>query len=224
MIPWIHLDIGQIPEGGELRLKQRGSEFSISIGRNELMNSRLSGSEEALATLVADRLKERKSPRVLIGGLGMGFTLRAALTAFPPKAEIIISELVPSVITWARGPMAAIYDGSLDDSRVSLFEEDVTDRIRFDRAGFDAILLDVDNGPEALTRASNDGLYDAAGLVKTLGALRPGGILAVWSAHPDEGFTKRIKRAGFQVEDVRVRASRSKRGAKHVIWLAMRPR
>jgi spermidine synthase len=223
MIPWVHLDTGQIPNGGELRLKQRGSEFSISIGRNELMNSRLSGSEEALATLVADRLKDRPAPRILIGGLGMGFTLRAALTAFPARAKIIISELVPSVIAWAKGPMAAIYQGSLEDPRVSVSEEDVIDRIRFDRAGFDAILLDVDNGPEALTRASNDGLYDAAGLAKTLGALKPGGIMAVWSAHPDDGFTKRIRRAGFQVEEAKVRASRSKRGAKHVIWLATRP-
>ena len=220
MIPWLQLDNASIPGGGDLRLKSRGTEFSIMLGSNELMNSRLSGSEEALATLVAERLKERQSPRILIGGLGMGFTLRAALAAFPAKAELLVSELVPAVIAWAKGPMAEIYNGCLDDPRVRLFEEDVGERIRFDRAGFDAILLDVDNGPDGLTRASNDGLYDAVGLVKTLGVLRPGGILAIWSAHPDEAFTKRLRRAGFQVEEVKVRASRSKRGAKHVIWLA----
>jgi spermidine synthase len=220
MIPWLQLDRASIPGGGELRLKSRGTEFSIMLGSNELMNSRLSGSEEALATLVAERLKEHKTARVLIGGLGMGFTLRAALKAFPEQTEMTVSELVPAVITWAKGPMAEIYSGCLDDPRVSLFEEDVTDRIRFDRAGFDAILLDVDNGPEGLTCASNNGLYDAAGLVKTLGSLRSRGILAVWSAHPDEAFTKRLRRAGFQVEEIKVRASRSKRGAKHVIWLA----
>jgi spermidine synthase len=224
MLPWIHLDTGQIPGGGNLRLKQRGSEFSIMLGANELMNSRLSGSEEALANLVAERLKDHQKPRILIGGLGMGFTLRAALAAFPAKAEIIVSELVPSVIAWARGPMAGLYESSLDDTRVTIAEEDVIERIRFDRAGFDAILLDVDNGPDGLTRASNDGLYDAAGLIKAHGALRAGGILAIWSAHPDDAFTKRLRRTGFQVEEISVRASRSKRGAKHVIWVATRSR
>jgi spermidine synthase len=222
MLPWLHLDKAAIPGGGELRLKQRGSEFSIMLGANELMNSRLSGSEEALATLVAERLSGRKHPRILIGGLGMGYTMRAALSAFGPDANIIVSELVPAVITWAKGPMAEVFKNSLNDPRVTIVAEDVADRIKTDRSGFDAILLDVDNGPDGLTKKSNDRLYDAFGLSAALQALRPGGILAIWSAAPDDSFTKRLRRAGFVTEEIRVRASRSKRGAKHMIWLAKR--
>jgi spermidine synthase len=222
MLPWLHLDKAAIPGGGELRLKQRGSEFSIMLGANELMNSRLSGSEEALAALVTERLSGRKHPRILIGGLGMGYTMRAALSAFGPDANIIVSELVPAVITWAKGPMAEVFKNSLNDPRVTIVAEDVADRIKTDRSGFDAILLDVDNGPDGLTQTSNDRLYDAFGLSAALQALRPGGILAIWSAAPDDSFTKRLRRAGFVTEEIRVRASRSKRGVKHMIWLAKR--
>ncbi|MCK0207841.1 spermidine synthase [Starkeya koreensis] len=223
MIPWILLDTAPVPGGaGELRLKRRGAEFSIMAGATELMNSRLSGSEQALATLSCARLAGHPAPRLLIGGLGMGFTLRAALGEVGPEARIVVAELVPAVIAWARGPMAELFAGSLDDPRVSLHEGDVAEAIRAGRAGYDAILLDVDNGPGGLTRAANDGLYSPAGLGAARAALRPGGVLAVWSSAPDDGFTRRLRHAGFAVEEARVRAH-GKSGARHVIWLAVRP-
>jgi spermidine synthase len=222
MIPWQHLDTATIPGGSELRLKRRGDEFSISLGRIELMNSRLSGSEEALATLAADRLAGRKAPRVLIGGLGMGFTLRAALAAFGPDAAIVVSELVPAVVAWARGPMAELFAGSLDDPRVAIRVEDVAGIIGEQRGVWDAILLDVDNGPDGLTAAFNDRLYGYAGLAAAKAALKPSGVLAVWSAYRDAAFQQRLRDAGFAVEAKVVRALRGQKGAKHVIWLAAR--
>ncbi len=221
MIPWTHIDTVKVPGGTEeLRLMRRGSEFAIMLGADSLMNSRLSGSEEALATLACERLQEKQHPHILIGGLGMGFTLRAALEILPPAARVTVAELVPAVVAWARGPMAEIFSGSLSDPRVEITEGDVKALIRSARASYDAILLDVDNGPDGLTRASNDGLYNAAGLVAAREALRPGGILGVWSQGPDENFTRRLIKAGFEIEELRVRAHRSKRGARHVIWLA----
>jgi spermidine synthase len=220
MIPWQHLDVAKIPGGDELRLKRRGSEFSISLGRIELMNSRLSGSEEALATLAADRLHGRKAPEILIGGLGMGFTLRAALASFGPDARIVVSELVPAVVAWARGHMAELFAGCLDDSRVTIKVEDVAAILRRARAAYDVILLDVDNGPDGLTAAANDGLYGPRGIAEALSALRPGGVLSVWSAYRDAAFAARLRTAGFMVEEKTVRAHRGKKGAKHLIWLA----
>ncbi|WP_369061641.1 spermidine synthase [Caulobacter sp. 73W] len=224
MIPWKHLDTAIVPDqGGELRLMQRGHEFSIMAGAIELMNSRLSGSEEALATLTCERLAGRAKPTILIGGLGMGFTLRAALQAWGADAKITVAELVPSVVAWARGPLAGVFDGCLDDPRVSIHVGDVGAPIHDGKGAWDAILLDVDNGPDGLTREANDSLYSPAGLDAARTALRPGGVLAVWSSAPDDAFTRRLKRAGFQVEEARVRASRTGRGAKHMIWLAKRP-
>lgn len=220
MIPWILLDTGQVPGGGELRLMRRGTEFSIKLGQNELMNSRLSGSEQALATLACRRIQTRDRPRMLIGGLGMGFTLRAALAVLGPHAEIVVAELVPSVVTWARGAMAEMFGDSLTDPRVNVREVDVSELIRSERAGFDVILLDVDNGPEGLTRESNDALYDAKGLSAAYAALRPGGVLAVWSSGPNPRFTQRLRRAGFDVKEVPVRANGPRGGARHVIWIA----
>jgi len=228
MIPWVHLATAAVPDGtGELRLKRRGAEFSIMSGTIELMNSRLSGSEEALATLVAQRLAGRKAPSVLIGGLGMGFTLRAALAAFGADARITVAELVPEVVDWARGPMADLSAGCLDDPRVTVAIADVAALIRPETGRgpapqWDAILLDVDNGPEGLTRRVNDRLYDHAGLAAARTALTPGGVLAVWSQGPDRAFSKRLRDAGFAVEEVIVRAHRGKKGARHVIWLAAR--
>ncbi|CDX42598.1 conserved hypothetical protein [Mesorhizobium plurifarium] len=220
MIPWVQLDSARTPDGGqELRLKQRGDEFSIMLGANELMNSRLSGSEEALARLSCERIAGRKWPRLLIGGLGMGFTLRAALAAVDRGAAVTVAELVPAVVAWARGPMAKIFDGCLDDSRVTIQEVDVGQRIRADKAAWDAILLDVDNGPEGIVYKGNDTLYSAAGLAAARAALTPGGVLAVWSQGPDSGFTRRLKQAGFSVEEINTRAN-GKRGARHVIWVA----
>ncbi len=191
------------------------------LGDNELMNSRLSGSEEALASLSATRLAGRKTPRVLIGGLGMGFTLRAALGALDASANIEVAELVPAVVAWARGPMAEVFAGSLGDSRVTIREGDVLAMIREVAGAYDAILLDVDNGPDGLTRKANDALYDAAGLAAAKKALKPGGLLAVWSSGPDENFTRRLRKAGFSVEETPVRAGR-RRGARHMIWIAVR--
>ena len=222
MIPWLVLDTAQVPGGGELRLKQRGAEFSIMLGQDELMNSRLSGSEEALATIACGKIRRRKTPRILIGGLGMGFTLRAALAALEPEARIVVAELVPAVVAWARGPMAEVFGTSLTDPRVSVREADVGEVIRSGAAAFDAILLDVDNGPEGLTRKTNDALYDLKGLSIARMALRPGGVLAVWSSGPDLSFTRRLRKAGFDVDEARVRANGSRGGARHVIWIATR--
>lgn len=221
MIPWIHLATAQVPGGGEeLKLARRGDEFSIRLGHNELMNSRLSGSEKALATLAWDRIKDRARPRLLIGGLGMGFTLGAALEVLPVGASVVVAELVPAVVAWAHGPMAEIFGTSLSDPRVTIVQEDVATLIRSGRGGYDAILLDVDNGPEAMTRSSNDGLYGVEGLGDARAALKGGGVLAVWSQGPDKAFGGRLFKSGFTVEEVRVRAHRAGKGARHVIWLA----
>lgn len=221
MAHWTQLDAASIPGGGTLKLLQRGeSEFSITLGHNELMNSRLRGSEEALATLAAERLGKRPRPRFLIGGLGMGFTLRAALAVLPADAEITVAELIPQVVAWARGPLAAIFAGCLDDPRVSIREADVASLIRAGKASYDAILLDVDNGPDGLMVAANDRLYDFAGLAAAKAALRKGGVLAIWSAGPDRSFTERLRMSGFSVDEKKVRANASGGGARHVIWLA----
>ncbi len=223
MIPWSLIDTAPIPGGaGTLRLKRRGAEFSIMLGDNELMNSRLSGSEQALATLSCERIRSRPGPRVLIGGLGMGFTLRAALAALDSQALVVVAELVPAVVAWARGPMADLHGSSLTDSRVTIVETDVGRLIRDARASYDAILLDVDNGPDGLTRNANDALYNKTGLIAAREALRPGGVLAVWSSGPDQGFTENLRRAGFGVEEIKARANGKRGGARHVIWIATR--
>ena len=220
MIPWEHLDTAKIPDGGELKLMRRGTELSIMSGSIELMNSRLSGSEKALASLSLARIAGRPKLRVLIGGLGMGFTLRAALAELPGDAAVVVAELVPAVAAWASGPMAGVFEGCLDDPRVTVRAVDVADVIGEARAGFDAILLDVDNGPGGLNRDANDRLYSIGGLNAARRALKPGGVLAIWSAGPDEGFTRRLAGAGYEATVEPVRATGGKRGARHVIWLA----
>jgi spermidine synthase len=219
MIPRVLVDSAPIPGGGELRLVQRGADYWIMLGANALMSTRLRGSEEALATLACERIAGRPRPAVLIGGLGMGFTLRAALGALGREAKVVVSELVPAIVAWARGPMAEVHGGSLDDPRVRIVEGDVGDLIAAARSAYDAILLDVDNGPDGLSRDTNDRLYDLAGLRRARTALRPGGILAIWSAAPDRAFTRRLGEAGFAVEEATVRAHAGRKGAKHVIWL-----
>jgi len=223
VLPWTLLDTAQIPGGADkLRLMCRGSEFSIMLDDIELMNSRVGGSEAALARLSCGRISARGGARILIGGLGMGFTLRAALALLGEKAQLVVAELVPQVVAWARGPLAGVFGASLADPRVSIEETDVGRLIRSARSTYDAILLDVDNGPEGLTRAENDQLYDLRGLSSARAALRPGGVLAVWSSSPDRNFTQRLSRAGLSVEEFRVRANGS-RGARHVVWIATRP-
>ena len=222
MIPWSLLDTATVPDGGgELRLMRRGAEFSIRLGHNELMNSRVSGSEQALARIACERIRSRKSPRILIGGLGMGFTLRTAQTLLGPDAVFKVAELIPAVIKWAKGPMAEVFGDSLADPRVRIVEADVGRLIRSDQSMFDAILLDVDNGPQGLTRKANDALYDIDGLNAARARLASGGVLAVWSARPDANFHRRLREVGFAVDEHRVRAHGS-RGAKHVIWIASR--
>lgn len=221
MIRWSLIDATTVPDdGGELRLMQRGTEFSIMSGAIELMNSRLSGSEKALATLAYERLKDRPKAHFLIGGFGMGFTLRAALESLGAEAKVTVGELVPAIIAWARGPMAHISGECLKDPRLTIREGDVSDLIRAGQGEYDAILLDVDNGPEGLSRKANNRLYDPVGLAAAKRALKPGGILAVWSSAPDAKFTQRLRKAGYEVDEVRVRATGGSRGARHIIWMA----
>jgi spermidine synthase len=223
MLPWIQIDTARIPGSSEeLRLRQHGRDYSIRLGNNELMNSRLSGSEQALATLSHDKIRDRRAANVLIGGLGMGFTLRAALAVLDDTARVTVVELVPAVIAWARGPMADLHGGSLTDPRVTIVENDVGAVIRAARQNYDAILLDVDNGPDGLSRPSNDSLYSHKGLGEAHQALAPGGVLAVWSAYADRQFTRRLGQAGFAVEEKPVHA-RGKSGTRHMIWLGVKP-
>ncbi|MEO5774216.1 MAG: spermidine synthase [Sphingomicrobium sp.] len=214
------LATARVPGGEELRLFRRDSDYMIVLDRNELMNSRMSGSEEALATLTCERLNNRINPRLLIGGYGMGFTLRAALKVLRAGASVVVAELVPEIIAWARGPMAELTAGCLDDPQVTVAEEDVAAVIAAAQGSYDAILLDVDNGPDGLTRAENDRLYSEAGLAAAKSALVNGGILAVWSAGDDPAFTRRLGGAGFKVEATKVRARANGKGAQHTIWLA----
>ena len=222
MTPRQLIGTARIPGGEELRLFRRGADFMIVLDRNELMSSRMSGSEEALATMACERLGTRATPHLLIGGYGMGFTLRAALGRLDARARITVAELVPEIIAWARGPMAALAAGCLDDPRVTLREDDVAIVIEGATAAYDAILLDVDNGPDGLVRLANDRLYTPSGLASAKAALKPGGVLAVWSAAPDTAFTRRLAKAGFAVEEVPVKARSNGKGPRHVIWFATR--
>ena len=225
MIRWVLIDTATVPDGGgELRLMRRGEEFVIFAGADALMNSRSSGSEKALGTMVCAGLSDRPAPHVLIGGFGMGFTLRAALDALGPKARVTVSELVPAVIAWARGPLAHLGGDGLDDPRTKLREGDVAAMIGEAHGEYDAILLDVDNGPHGLSRPANDRLYDARGLAAARRALKPGGVLAVWSSAKDPAFTPRLRRAGYDVREAHVRSSGGRKGERHIIWLAASPK
>lgn len=220
MTPRELIGIAEVPGGEPLRLFRRGSDFMIVLDRNELMSTRMRGSEIALGTAACERLASRSTPHVLIGGYGMGFTLRAVLGKLGQDAKVTVVELVPGIMEWARGPMAELTAGCLDDSRVTLETGDVAATIRSSPRTFDAILLDVDNGPDALTRPANDGIYASRGLAEAKAALRPDGILAIWSAAPDPAFARRLTRAGFAVDEVRVRARENGKGPAHVIWFA----
>ncbi|MCP3733899.1 spermidine synthase [Sphingomonas sp. RP10(2022)] len=219
MTPRELLGIAEVPGGEPLRLFRRGGDFMIVLERNELMNSRMSGSEEALATMTIDRLAT-KAPHLLVGGYGMGFTLRAALAKLGAQARVTVAELVPEIVAWARGPMADLTAGGLDDPRVDVRYGDVADAICEGAGRYDAILLDVDNGPDGLVRAANDRLYAARGLAAARSALRPGGVLAVWSAAKDAAFARRLREGGFAVDEVTVRARSNGKGAMHTIWFA----
>jgi len=207
----------------ELKLHRHADRFAISIpGRGELMNSRVHGSEIALAEMTCKRVAEQASPSLLIGGLGMGFTLAATLAAVGDGAEVVVAELVPEVVDWNRELVGEAAGHPLNDPRSKVFVGDVAQLLRESAGRFDAVMMDVDNGPEALIRRENDWLYSPAGLAATSRALRPNGVLAVWSASPDRRFTDRLSRAGFDVDLQMVRPHRAGKGARHYIWFASR--
>jgi spermidine synthase len=217
------IDTVEIPDGEVLELYSHGRDFMIVLGYNELMSTRMRFSEEQLAEMTFDRLPG-DAPRLLIGGYGMGFTYRAALARMGDKGEAVVAEISEKIIEWARGPMAELTGQSLDDPRLSLNICDVAALIDDANDGtcakFDAILLDVDNGPDGMVRADNNRIYSRTGLAKARDALNPGGIIAVWSAAPDYGFRKRLQEAGLKVEERRVRSRPNNKGAHHVIWFA----
>lgn len=223
MIPWKEIDRAEVPgHEGEVTLRQRGSEFSIRTAGTELMNSRIHGSEEALAELTCNRIK-KPGMRILIGGLGMGYTLAAALKQSEPDTLITVSELIPAVVRWNREHLGHLAGMPLSDIRVSVKEEDVAETIQEKQSTWDAILLDVDNGHEGLTRKSNTRLYNKSGLKTAFQALCPKGVLAIWSSRPDEAFTRRLAQSGFKTKTITVHARKSQKGSKHTIWLAEKP-
>ncbi|HSD22289.1 MAG TPA: hypothetical protein VLC54_19725, partial [Anaeromyxobacter sp.] len=198
MIPWETVDRARAPDGAELVLARRGDEWAVRAAGHVLMTSRAHGSEEALA---AKALARAAAPRdVLVGGLGLGFTLRAALDRLPPGARVIVAELVPALVAWNRGLVAHLAGRPLDDPRVRVAPGDVLERIAGSAGAFDAILLDVDNGPAALAHPANDRLYGEAGVRACHTALRRRGVLAVWSAGQDARYLARLERAGFTAE------------------------
>jgi len=219
------IDTTQIEDGVLLELYSHGRDFMIVLGRNELMSTRMRFSEEQLAELTLAKLG-KPSPRILIGGYGMGFTYRAAAARLGEKAEIVIAEISETIVDWARGPMAELTGESLEDPRLTLRICDVAALIDDANDGtsekFDAILLDVDNGPDGLVRDANNRLYSRTGLAKARDALKPGGILAVWSAAPDPAFRKRLKDAGLEVEERGIRSRPNNKGAHHTIWFAQK--
>ena len=223
MLPREEIAIARIPGGEELRLISHGRDFIIMLGRDELMSSRMQFSEQQLAELTLERIG-RPDARVLIGGYGMGFTLRAALAKLGEGGEAVVGEIVPDILDWAKGPMAEMTGNSLADRRVSVELCDVAALIDDAADGttphYDAILLDVDNGPDGIVRPDNQRLYSFAGLRAAKTALTPGGILAVWSAAPDPKFTHRLKKAGFDVDEQVVRARPNNKGPRHTIWFA----
>ena len=223
MIPWEHLDSAPVPGGTqELSLHRRDKEFSIRVGGSELMNSRRYGSEEALAELVCAKIKDRPKARILIGGLGMGFTVSTALGILDAKSRIVVAELVPEVVKWNRKYLSALAGHPIKNRRVTVRIMDVAQILRSELATYDAILLDVDNGPDALTRESNCWLYEQSGLGAAHAALKPHGVLAVWSASADKSFVRRLQRAGFKVQEHRIRARGQRGGSRHTVWLAER--
>jgi spermidine synthase len=217
--PWTILGRTRTPDGTELSLAQHTSEYAILANGQSLMSSRMHASEEALALLGCGRARTLTRPRILVGGLGMGFTLRQALDCLPQAACVLVAELVPDVVVWNHGPLGALAKHPLDDPRVRVEEGDVGATMRASRSHFDAILLDVDNGPVALTASSNAALYNRQGVAAARAALRPGGVLAVWSARDDPQFERRLRTAGFRVQRTKVRSRRTG-GSKHTILVA----
>jgi spermidine synthase len=221
MLPWVTVDRAPTGDGGELVLSRRGDRFAIRVDGQDLMDSNFNGSERKLAVYGCAALREASRPRVLIGGLGMGYTARAALDVLPAGARIDVVELVEAVVRWNRDVIGHLAGAPLHDRRINVIEGDVVDTIARAKRRYDAILLDVDNGPKAVTLWTNKHLYTPEGLRTALGALRPGGTLAMWSAFEASRFTKRLVEAGADVEVKRVRTHEGS-GARHVLWLARR--
>ncbi len=219
MKAWELLGQTRTPGGDDLTLTRRDREYVILANGKSLMSSRMHGSEEALATLACRRARTLDAPSVLVGGLGMGFTLRATLDLLPPDASVIVAELVPAVVEWNRGPLGPLADYPLKDERVRVELGDVAATLRSSSGRFDAVLLDVDNGPSAFTASDNTGLYDDRGLAAARAALKIGGVLAVWSAWEDRKFEQRLRYGGFTVEVERVRGRLQKGGPRHTIFL-----
>jgi len=225
MNPWKLLDKTEIPDGGgEMELLQRADEFSIRLSghRGELMNSRVYNSEEVLAILGCAHLKSTIDAQVLVGGLGMGFTLAAALKVLSQSAKVTVAELIPAVVEWNRGALGERAGKPLLDGRVLVYTGDVVDLFNKNKPIFDAVLLDVDNGPEGLTHTANNRLYSLSGLKTIYKSLRTKGMLAIWSASPDDTFLSPLKKAGFKVTTQMVRA-RVNKGSRHIIYLAKKP-
>lgn len=221
MIPWEEIERAEVPGGEEeVILRKRGPEFSIRIATTELMNSRIHGSEDALAELTCSRISRKPGRRILIGGLGMGYTLAAALQHSGDDSLITVAELIPAVIRWNREHLGHLAGNPLADGRVFVRQEDVAETITREKSIWDAIILDVDNGPDGITRKVNDRLYGMSGLKNAFLALRTGGVLSIWSSGTDEQFTSRLKQCRFQTEIVTVRARKPGKGARHTIWLA----
>ncbi len=220
MKPWELLGQTRTPEGEEMTLTRHGSEYVILASGQSLMSSRMHGSEEALATFACGRARTLEEPCVLVGGLGMGFTLRATLDLLPPDATVVVSELVPAVVDWNRGPLGPLARHPLKDKRVAIEVNDVAATLRASLGRFDAVLLDVDNGPAAFTASNNASLYDDRGLAAARAALKPGGVLAVWSSREDRRFEQRLRYGGFHVAVERVRGRLKKGGPRHTIFLA----
>ena len=219
MRPWELLGQTRTPDGEDMSLTRQGGEFVILAGGKPLMSSRMHGSEEALAAFGCRDARARDEPCVLIGGLGMGFTLRATLDLLPPAATVVVAELVPAVVEWNRGPLGPLAQHPLKDRRVRIEVGDVADTLRASTGRFDAVLLDVDNGPAAFTASHNTRLYDDQGLAAARAALTPGGVLAVWSAWDDRRFEQRLRHGGFTVQVERVRGRLKKGGPRHTIFL-----
>ena len=220
MRPWELLGQTRTPDGEDMSLTRQGTEYVILAGGKPLMSSRMHGSEEALAAFGCAEARAREEPRVLVGGLGMGFTLRATLDVLPPGASVVVAELVPAVVEWNRGPLGPLAGHPLRDTRVRIEIGDVAATLRASTRCFDAALLDVDNGPAAFTATPNPRLYDDRGLAAARMALKEGGVLAVWSAWEDRRFEQRLRYAGFTVQVERVRGRLKKGGPRHTIFIA----
>ena len=220
MLPWITVDETRAADGTVLTLARRGTEWEVCYDGLVLMSSRTHGSEDELARLAFAKVPHART--VLIGGLGLGFSLRAALDLLGPRGKVVVAEQSPSVVEWNRTHVGFLAGRPTEDPRVAVRVGDVRQRIAEARAAWDLILLDVDNGPSALVHEANAGLYNAAGIVACHVALKKGGALAVWATGPDDDYLRRLQRSGFEASAVRVAPRPGAGGRKHVVFVALK--